>query len=332
MTPELSVIIPVYNSAEYISEAIASILNQSYRNFELLIINDGSKDNSGTIIKSYEDSRIRYFENDGNKGMVYSLNRGIDESKGRYIVRMDADDIALPSRLERQFDFMELHLDIGVSGTFAEYIGERTGIWKYDVSHNEIKCHLMWGSSLIHPTAIVRKDILIKNNIRYEEHYHDTADFKLWVNLGRVSKLANLPEVLLKYRVHKDQATIARKKLMDENKTEIIIGQLSITGVNISESDFAILRRFITFEYGFSISELKRLFEIYTDFISKNNFTKEYSPHIINLQISRRLFEASYFSTQQCGINAVRLFKKHFGLNNISFVEKLKFYYKGIKK
>ncbi len=98
MVPELSVIIPVYNSAEYISEAIESILNQSYQNFELVIINDGSGDNSGSIIKSFSDSRIKYFENEGNRGLVYSLNRGMEESKGRYIARMDADDIALPKK------------------------------------------------------------------------------------------------------------------------------------------------------------------------------------------------------------------------------------------
>ncbi len=142
---------------------------------------------------------------------------------------------------------MEQNPEIGVSGTFAEYFGERAGLWKYNVTHNEIKCHLMWGSSIIHPSAIIKKETLINNNIIYQENLRDTADYKLCVDLSKVSKLGNLPEVLLKYRVYKEQATNARKKLMDEKKTEVIIEQLTMSGVNIMENDFTILLKFITF-------------------------------------------------------------------------------------
>lgn len=164
------------------------------------------------------------------------------------------------------------------------------------------------------------------------EEYRDGADYMLWVDISKVSGFHNMPEVLLKYRVHIEQATFTQKAFMDEKKTKIIFGQLISSGVNIKENDFTILMKFITFQYHYMIDELNRIFDIYLEFMRKNNESKKYEPGIINNQIKDRLFEASYFSTGNCGLKALQLYKQHFGFTGIGFRKKLKFYYKGLTK
>lgn len=330
MVPVISVIFPVYNAAEYIYEAIESILNQSFENFELLIINDGSKDNSKQIIQSFSDIRIKYIENEGNKGLIYTLNRGIIESKGKYIARMDADDIALPNRFEKQHLFMEKCPEFGACGTYATYIGNRKGNWQYPITDKEIKCRLMWGSGIIHPTALIRKSILNDYNIKYSEDYIAAEDFKIWVDISNVSQLYNLPEVLLNYRSHGSQVTTTKTDLMNHTKCRIIIEQLTSMDMQLSDSDKLIVSKFIVFTYNFKMNELIRLFEIYLEFITKNNLLLKYDPSIINSQIEDRLFEASYFSTKNCGLKAVNMYRKTFTFEHISIKTLFKFKIKAL--
>lgn len=329
---DISVILPVYNAADYLAEAIESILNQSFQNFELLIINDGSTDNSKEIINSFSDARIRSIDNNGNKGLIYTLNRGIEESIGAYIARMDADDIALPKRFEIQFNYMEQHPQVGACGTYAEYIGDRQGFWQYPVDDATIRCRLMWGSSIIHPTAFIRSSILNTHHIKFSDAYIAAEDYKIWVDISRVAQLHNIPEVLLKYRTHSHQVTTTKGSTMDFTKTKIIFENIVSTGVNLLETDFDILFKFITYKYNFHISELNRLIEIYNIFIEKNNVLQTCNPLIINKQIKERIFEACYFSTKNCGLDAVKSFKRNFNLDDISVSKQLKFYYKALKK
>ena len=332
MAPGISVIMPVYNSAAYLSEAIQSVLNQTFQDFELLIIDDGSTDGSQEKILSYTDNRIKLFENSENRGPSYSRNKGFSYSQGTYIAFVDADDIALPDKFEKQFSYMEQHTHIGACGTYAEYIGTKTGDWKYPISDNEIRCRLMWGSSLINSTVFIRKKIIDLHNIRFNEQYRTAEDYKLWVDIGRVSELYNIPKVLLKYRVHSEQATATKKNLMDRTKSWIVIDQLRYAGVQILEKDFEVILKFISYLYDFDLSELSRLFEIYLEFIQKNSLSLLYDPQIIEAQIRDRLFEACYFSTEKCGVKAIQQYRNYFNFNDITLIGRLKFYYRSAKK
>lgn len=329
---DISVILPVYNASDYLAEAIESILNQSFKNFELLIINDGSTDHSKEIINSFSDARIRYIDNNGNKGLIHTLNRGIEESKGTYIARMDADDISLPNRFEIQFNYMEQHPQVGACGTYAEYIGDRQGFWQYPIDDEDIRCRLMWGSSIIHPTAFIRTSILNTHCIKFSNEYIAAEDYKIWVDISYVAQLHNIPEVLLKYRTHSHQVTTTKGSTMDYTKTKIIAENIVSIGVNLLESDFEILLNFITYKYNFQVDELIRLTDIYNLFIEKNNVLKKCNPLIINKQIKERIFEACYFSTKNCGLDAVKIFKQKFNINDMSVYKQLKFYYKAITK
>jgi hypothetical protein len=236
----------------------------------------------------------------------------------------------MPSRLLIQYDFMENNPNVGACGSYATYIGDKTGSWKYPIADKEIRCRLMWGSSIIHPTAIIRKDVLIKNNIKFDEHYLAAEDYKLWIDLAKVSNLHNIPEILLKYRIHNNQVTSKKISMMNQTKSKIIFENITALGVKLSDKDFDIISKFVLYVYGFTIQELKRLFEIYFQFMEKNRTLFLYDPTLIDSQIKERLFEACYFSTRVIGIKAIQVYSAHYKLDNISTYKRLKFYYKGI--
>ena len=208
--PLVSVVMSVYNSEKYLKEAIESILNQTYTNFEFIIVNDGSTDSSLDIIQEYmkKDERIVLISRD-NKGLPYSLNEGIEKAKGRYIARMDADDISLPARLEEQVEFMEKNENIGIFGTWAEVFGEnkKTKLLKHPVAHDELKVKLLFSVCFAHPTVMIRKYILDKYNLKYNLDYLNAQDYELWSQISEVNMMANIPKILLKYRISENSIT-----------------------------------------------------------------------------------------------------------------------------
>lgn len=205
-TPKISVVMPVYNSEKYLREAIDSILNQTFTDFEFLIFNDGSSDGSAKVIKDYKDTRIVFFDRKENLGYLVHLNEGIKIAKGEYIARMDSDDISFPRRFEKQLDFMEKNLDFGVCGTQVVTIGEASGYVSWlPVDDAEMRSLLLFRNSIAHPTAMIRKSVLEKHRLLYDPEYYTAEDLKMWTEISKYSKLGNIPELLLKYRGHPAQ-------------------------------------------------------------------------------------------------------------------------------
>lgn len=205
--PQVTVLMPVYNAATYLKEAIDSILNQTFTDFEFLIINDGSTDESTIIIDSYTDSRIRHVHLPQNKGVINALNKGLELAQGKYIARMDADDIALRERLARQVKFMDGHPEVGVAGSWVQYFGAKNAVIKPAQTHAEICWTLLFGSALYHSSVIMRTEFILVHAIRYPADYPHAEDYALWIELALQTKLANIPEVLLMYRWSDKQVT-----------------------------------------------------------------------------------------------------------------------------
>lgn len=197
MTPTISVLMPAYNAADYIREAIDSILNQTFLDFEFIIINDGSTDSTEDIILSYSDKRIKYYANECNLGIVKTLNRGIDLSNGRYIARMDADDVSMPDRLEKQVHLLDVNPQIVASGTLYTILGDGSNI-PVDVATNteDIRYDMAIYCQFAHSTMMIRKDILEQYKLRYREEYKCAEDYKLWTELLQYGDMINIPEVL----------------------------------------------------------------------------------------------------------------------------------------
>lgn len=227
--PKVSVLMPVYNAEQYLAQAIDSILKQTFTDWELILINDGSTDNSEAIITQYEDERIYYIRNASNSGLIKTLNKGIDFCHGKYIARMDADDVCEPSRLQKQVDFMELHADYVMCGTNATVIdnnGNETGKIENLSSDNYLKINLLFSTPFIHPSVMIRTEIL-RNN-RYDENYLHVEDYELWCRLAQLGKVANIEDKLIRYRWHQTNVSVLNSTLQDELKGKVIQRELDI--------------------------------------------------------------------------------------------------------
>ncbi len=240
--PYVTVLMSVYNGQAFLKEAINSILTQTFQDFEFLIIDDGSQDESAPIIQSFRDERIRYVKNPENKGLHYSLNRGLELAQGEFIARMDCDDISDSRRLEKQVAFMKSHSDIAVCGTWVETIGENAGfVKKYFTKHDDIHASLLFNTSLAHPSVLMRKSSLNESNLQYDTTFkYFEEDYNLWVELSRKNKFAVIPEVLLFYRIHKKSVTSIHTEDRKSGVSAIRKKQLEWIGLRPSEEDMRI--------------------------------------------------------------------------------------------
>lgn len=252
--PLVSIIMPVYNGEKYLKEAIDSVLAQTYSHFELLLINDGSSDSSKEIILSYSDPRIRYIENERNIKLIATLNKGIRLAGGEYIARMDADDVCLPKRLEKQVQYLNRHPNIDMCGTWAIRIdaqGNITGKIKNIDNPGLLKCATYFTCPFIHPTTMFRAQVLRDNP--YSMDVPDVEDTELWHRLSQKGhKLANIPEYHLKYRWHGNNISAKKEDYVIATKKRIFSPSLeSFLDRPISEEELNLhLLSFLLYHFG----------------------------------------------------------------------------------
>lgn len=231
--PCVSVLMPVRNGGSYCEAAIQSILGQTFHDFEFIIIDDGSTDETGQLIERYRliDSRVRVHSQAG-QGLVAALNRGLSLARGRYIARMDADDVSLPDRLALQVAFMESHPAVGICGTWIETFGTpQAAVRRYPSDGAVISAWLLFESVLAHPSVIMRKEVLARHGLSYDAAVPHAEDYDLWVRAGRHTGLANIPEVLVRYRMHPQQVVCAHEATKIESAQRIRIVQLHRLGL-----------------------------------------------------------------------------------------------------
>ena len=204
-TPLVSVLMPVYNGEPYLREAVESILNQSSIDFEFIIIEDGSIDGTYAILESYNDSRIVLVHNQENIGLTRSLNKGLALAQGEYVARMDADDVAMPQRFEKQVAFLKKHPEIGILGSACQLIdtnGRKQRVWKKPTNDLQIRWISLLANPFAHPTVMMRRDILVQYGLTYDDGWLGVEDYDLWTRMLRHTRGANFIEPLLQYRVH----------------------------------------------------------------------------------------------------------------------------------
>lgn len=225
--PKVSVLMPVYRTKEeYLREAIESILNQTFSDFEFLILDDCPKDSRENIIKSYQDKRIKYAKNEKNLGITPSRNKLISMAKGEYLAIFDHDDISLPQRLEKQVAYLDANPEVGVVGSWVKEFPKNKELY-YLPNNDDIKLSLVKHCAIPHSASMIRKSVLVSNHITYEETFTPSEDYGLWCRLLAVTKFHNLQEVLFHYRKHESntskkqqtkmkQATIRIQSVMEE--------------------------------------------------------------------------------------------------------------------
>ncbi|WP_163182665.1 glycosyltransferase family 2 protein [Neobacillus sedimentimangrovi] len=277
-TPLISVVMSVYRTDnKFLREAIESILNQTYGNFEFLIIDDcTTKDNIKTIL-SYKDPRIKLIRNEFNLGLTKSLNKGIELATGKYIARMDADDISELDRFEKQIAFLENNPDVIVLGGYAQVLGSNKIFMSKVEDFEVLKMRMIFfNCALVHPTAMINKDLLVQNGIKYNETIKKSQDYMLWADCMTVKKIKVLDEVVLQYRIHESQASIANS---EEQKQCAMIVQKKLLKPLLGEyltDKIQLLHYSIVFgNYCASIKEYERHI---STLIKRNNELMLYEP------------------------------------------------------
>ncbi len=238
--PKVTVVMSVYNGEEYLKDAIESMLNQTYTDFEFVVVNDASTDSSRDIILSYSDFRIRLIDNEVNVGLTASLNIGFALAKGEYVARMDSDDVSLPERLETQVKYMEQHPEVGVCGCWVKTIGMKHEVWEYPVTHDEIVSRLIFYNCMAHSAVLIRLSVLEKYKLCYNEDFYYAQDYELWIRIFEFSKLANIPEILLYYRLSNTQIGkkhSSRQQFFADKARKLFLSRL---GIKVTDENYAI--------------------------------------------------------------------------------------------
>src|SRR5690606_27940814 len=203
MTPLLSVLMPAFNCEKYVGQAIESILNQTYDNFEFIIINDGSTDDTEKVILSFSDSRIRYIKNTYNLGLIETLNKGIQLSKGEFIARMDADDISYPERFRIQIEFLNNNSDYVICSSsrknFIEW-DQQKHLSIMPLDDISIRIGSLFSTPFTHPAVMLRKNIIIENELKFDNAFKYAEDYEFWINILKFGKGYNFKNPLIYYR------------------------------------------------------------------------------------------------------------------------------------
>jgi len=233
--PKITVLMPVYNGEKYLRKAVDSILNQTFSDFEFLIINDGSSDDSVNIINSYSDPRIRLVHNEKNLKLVATLNKGFDLAQGEFLARMDCDDISLSQRLAKQVEVMDACPEVGVCGSWAKKInGNGEIIGNYRTPTGEKLAKFIWRPSpVIHPTALIRNKIF--KQYRYDQEFMDAEDYELWLRVSRNSRLYNLSDYLLLYRMHSSSVSNTKRTVQVQSAYKAFTKYFGSEGISFEE-------------------------------------------------------------------------------------------------
>lgn len=238
MAPEITVLMPVHNGEAFVKEAAESILAQTFRDLELLVVDDASTDRTVEIIESLCDRRVRIIKSRERLRFSGALNLGIEHAVGVFLARMDSDDIALPKRLAVQHDYMLTHPEIGLCGGLAITFGMREGLFfRPPLTHGEIVSYMLFDCPFVHPTVMLRRDFMERYSLRYDSAYCPTDDYELWRRATRLFPAANINRVLLRYRVHASSLTQSEWGDMDSHAARIAALELADLGIIASAEE-----------------------------------------------------------------------------------------------
>lgn len=323
--PLATVLMPVFNAEIYVGEAIESILKQTFKNFEFLIINDGSTDRTLKIIEGYKDARIRLVSNEVNLKLVKTLNRGIDLAKGKYIIRMDADDISSPDRIEKQINYMKNNPQVGIAGTWTQNFGKNRKINKFPSTNVDIKTEMLFKCAFSHPSVIMRKDLINKYKLRYDPQYLHCEDYALWLRSMEFFQMGNLEEILLKYRIGHENISKVYRKEQSRITKELYRENFKKLGI---EDDFIL--KVIFNDIGADDDSLGKIFKLLNKVIEENTY---YNDKILRMHF-QKIWNRLCYKSYRNGVKSIEFYYK---LNldkneKLSFLKKIKFFLRALMK
>lgn len=324
--PKVTVLMPVFNGEAYLRDAIESILGQTFDDYEFLIIDDGSTDSSPDIVKSFSDPRIRFERYDDHCGTVHALNNGIRLSRGKYIARMDADDISLPHRLENQVRFMDAHPDTGICGSGIRIIkkGKLKNRRYQPEFDQELKITLLFNTCFFHPTVIMKKAAI--EHLLYPKNFVYTQDYNFWTRLAPETRFANLPEILVYFREHARQISQKKADLQKSNARRIRESYLHSMIHDISDDELETHHQVAETREGINLTKAKKWLEHLVDL---NTHQHVYSTDIFLKEVGRKWWLCCRKNTQY-GKDILDLYKSSYLHNHYrpSTLKYLKFFFR----
>lgn len=288
-SPAISVIMPVYNAEKFLEESIESILNQTFSNFEFLIFNDCSTDGSLSIINSYQDDRIVLIDSPRNCGYLVHLNKGIRLAKGKYIARMDADDVSMPNRFDKQFEHLENNPNIalvGASGICIDDHGIERSKIEFPVPTNLIFSHLFFGNPFIHSSIFIRKEIL--NQYKYDLDFYLAEDYYLWSQIAKSYNVSNISQPLVKYRIHPESISIKKQIEQEKCIKKVLDFHLSNIGFKrVSAENKNLHYNLLYYKYDLRTISVREIYRV-------NSWIKKLIQNNNNLHV----YDSSYFNSK----------------------------------
>jgi len=298
-TPKVSVFMPVYNAGKDLIEAVQSIIDQTFTDFEFVIVNDGSTDNSMELLQKFNDSRIRIIHNDGNKGLIASLNIGLELCLGEYIVRMDQDDISLPTRIEKQVEFMDQHPECGLLGSWFQDFGDNieSKLVSYSSDDTQIRIRHLYQTHISHPTALLRNSVIKANNLKFDPNFVHGEDYEFWVRMSTYCKLSNIPELLVLKRDHIHNITNKYAQTMQDTCAKVKLKQFHQIGLELHVEDVDLYSKFADGVWAFNFAEMDKLTQLLEKIKQANEQSRFILPTVYNNYLATKFFHLCYNNT-----------------------------------
>jgi glycosyltransferase involved in cell wall biosynthesis len=299
--PRISIVMPVYNSEKFVAESIQSLLDQTYGNFELMIVDDGSTDATGDIIAGFKDSRIKVLKNDKNRGIVYSRNRGLAEISGEYYAPFDSDDVASKDKFEKQVDFLDNHPEYALIGSWSRLMDEKGHLhhrhWKLDAKPEMIPSIMLFRNYFVHSSVLIRRQMMGK--IRYLPGYDIGEDYILLAQLAFKHPVYNYPEFLTNYRIHSNSAMRSDDRRMFELDIRVYRYLFSLLEIKLSDSDLNCI--FVLKEKNRikDIEMLRQVHDLLIRILRRNMELNFFSHAHLQKTVANRWLKACYLAKNQ---------------------------------
>lgn len=293
MNPEVSIVMPAFNVERFIADSINSVLSQDFADFELIIINDGSTDNTEDIVNQFNDPRIRYYRNDGNKGLFYTRNKGLELARGNYISMLDSDDIALPGKFSVQMEYLKNNPSIKLLGGGAFLIdgsgNKISGSYIQKAPSEAIPSILLFNNYFIQSTIIFARDILDKYTYRIE--YPPSEDYDLWSRIALDFPTFNLNKPLILYRIHASSVSHTKRDVQIKGIKLIHKNQLNWLNIHPSDEELELHYGLANSTYSINDTDLKRVRSWLRKIYDANKILKVYDARWLNFVIYRMWFK-----------------------------------------
>jgi len=312
VNPQITVLMPVHNGGSFLPEAVDSILAQTFSDFEFLIIDDASTDQTAAYLQDLREPRVRLLRSEQRVRLARALNLGLNHARGEWIARMDADDISMPDRLSRQLDFLAKHPDVGLCGGRINPFGLHTGRY-YGLPENyeDLRSYALFNNPIAHPTVMMRRDLLERYDLRYDPDFCPADDYDLWARAMRHFPAMNMDSVLLHYRIHGESLTSTEWTDMDTHSSRIAARELRSLGLDVDAETARFHRNIgrISCMKISEVSDLQRAEKWLQVLLAANDRVKYYSQESLHRTVGDAWYRVCYHASA-LGFTTLRYYRQ----------------------